>query len=225
MEVLVIVAHSDDEVIGCGGTIAKHVDNGDSVSLLVMTDGVSARGCSREAVVRESSLLSSCKNLGVKEYKQLSYPDNEMDSVSLLSIVKGIEDFVKDKQPQIIYTHSNKDLNVDHQLTMKAVMTAFRPQPNCTVEKIYGFEVLSSTEWNTEQFCPVMFNVLNENHINKLEKSLELYKDEMRQEPHSRSIKNILRQRQYRGACVGHDYVEAFEVYREINNCNKILSN
>lgn len=215
MEVLVIVAHSDDEVIGCGGTIAKHVSNGDTVSLLVMTDGVSARGSSEEADVRESALSSSCKNLGIKEFKQLSYPDNEMDSVSLLSIVKGIEDFVKNKKPQIIYTHSNKDLNIDHQLTMRAVMTAFRPQPNSSVTGIYGFEVLSSTEWNTEQFNPMMFNVLDIDHINKLEKSLQIYKDEMRDEPHSRSIKNILRQREYRGSCVGYNYVEAFEVYRD----------
>ncbi|WP_412470480.1 MULTISPECIES: PIG-L deacetylase family protein [unclassified Halobacteriovorax] len=216
MEVLVIVAHSDDEVIGCGGTIAKHVSNGDTVSLLVMTDGVSARGSSDKAELRESALSASCKNLGITEYKQLSYPDNEMDSVSLLSIVKGIEDFVENKSPQIVYTHSSKDLNVDHQLTMRAVMTAFRPQPNSSVESIYGFEVLSSTEWNTDQFHPMMFNVLENEHINRLEKSLKIYKDEMRDEPHSRSIKNIIRQREYRGSCVGHNYVEAFEVYREI---------
>lgn len=216
MEVLVIVAHSDDEVIGCGGTIAKHVANGDTVSLLVMTDGVSARGNSEEADERETALSSSCKNLGIKEYRQLSYPDNEMDSVSLLSIAKGIEDFVKDKKPQIVYTHSDKDLNIDHQLTMRAVMTAFRPQPNCSVTSIYGFEVLSSTEWNTDQFNPSMFNVLSDDHLNKLEKSLNIYKEEMRDEPHSRSIKNIIRQREYRGSCVGHRYVEAFEIYREI---------
>ncbi|MGI4991246.1 PIG-L deacetylase family protein [Halobacteriovorax sp. GFR7] len=216
MEVLVIVAHSDDEVIGCGGTIAKHIASGDSVSLLVMTDGVSARGSSEDADVRETALSSSCRNLGVMEYKQLSYPDNEMDSISLLSIVKGIEDFAKDKNPQIIYTHSNKDLNIDHQITMRAVMTAFRPQPNSTVKAIYGFEVLSSTEWNTEQFNPVMFNVLDKEHMDKLEKSLDIYKEEMRIEPHSRSVTNIIRQRKYRGSCVGHNYVEAFEVYRDI---------
>ncbi|WP_412463518.1 PIG-L deacetylase family protein [Halobacteriovorax sp. RT-2-6] len=218
MNVLVVVAHSDDEILGCGGSIAKHIRNGDTVHLLVMTDGVGARSNSNidDINSRSSSLYKSCENLGIRDFHQENFPDNEMDTISLLSIVRTIESYAKAIKPEIIYTHSNKDLNIDHQITHRAVLTAFRPQPDSSVRTIYGFEVLSSTEWSTIPFEPTAFNILSEQDISILMKSLEIYSDEIRESPHSRSSENFERILKVRGSTIGVDYAEAFEVYRDI---------
>lgn len=218
MNVLVVAAHSDDEILGCGGSIAKHIRSGDVVYLLIMTDGVGARSNSNidDVRSRNSSLYKSCKNLGIKKFHQENFPDNEMDTVSLLSIVKSIESYAEDIKPEIIYTHSNKDLNIDHQITHRAVLTAFRPQPGSTVKAIYGFEVLSSSEWNIKPFEPTVFNVLTKEDVSLVMKSIDIYSEEMRDFPHSRSKENFGRCLNVRGASVGVDYAEAFEIYREV---------
>ena len=107
-------------------------------------------------------------------------------------------------------------MNVDHQITHKAVVTACRPQPSFCVEEIYAFEVLSSTEWNTpgvEVFSPNVFIDITY-YIDIKKQVLEVYSEEMRQPPHSRSIDNALRLNALRGSSIGVDYAEAFELIR-----------
>ena len=162
--VLVIAAHPDDEVLGCGGTIAKHVEAGDSVSILFMTNGVSARseeGLSDASNKRRMMAEQAKLILGVNENTYLDFPDNAMDSVVFIDIVKTVENKIDELQPEIIYTHFSGDLNIDHRLTSQAVMTACRPQPGCSVKSIFSFEVASSTEWALESahsFRPNYFN-------------------------------------------------------------------
>ena len=214
--ILVISAHSDDEVLGCGGVIARHVAEGDNVHLLFMTDGVASRLESGDGKNRLTYAQDVSKILKVDSFTNLNFPDNQMDSIPLLGIVKEVENKITELQPEIIYTHHIGDLNIDHQITHKAVITACRPQPDFCVKEIYAFEVLSSTEWQTpgvESFNPNVFVDITD-YIDIKKQVLEVYSEEMRQPPHSRSIDNALRLNALRGNSVGVDYAEAFELIR-----------
>jgi N-acetylglucosamine malate deacetylase 1 len=214
--ILVIAAHSDDEALGCSGVIARHVAEGDKVHLLFMTDGVASRSGSGDGEKRLTSAQGASKILKVSSFTNLNFPDNQMDSIPLLGIVKEVENKISELQPEIIYTHHIGDLNVDHQITHKAVVTACRPEPDFCVKEIYAFEVLSSTEWNSpsvKYFSPnVYIDIID--YIDIKRQVLEVYSKEMHQPPHSRSIDNALRLNALRGNSVGMDYAEAFELIR-----------
>jgi LmbE family N-acetylglucosaminyl deacetylase len=217
IKVLVVAAHPDDEALGCGATIAKHIEQGDSVHLLFMTDGVASRiGSKNNAEERLTAAQDAAQILGVNSFTSFNFPDNKMDSIPLLDVVKKIEDKITQLQPEVIYTHHIGDLNIDHQITHKAVITACRPQPDFCVKEIYAFEVLSSTEWQTpgfESFNPNMFVNITD-FIDLKKQVLEVYSVEMHQQPHSRSVDNALRLNALRGNSVGVDYAEAFIAIR-----------
>ncbi len=159
--VLVVAAHSDDEALGCAGTIAKHVAAGDKVHVIFMTNGVGSRNTTSNSDIenRQAAARKSADILGVTSMKHFDFPDNKMDTVPLLDIVKSIENVINKLQPEIIYTHHIGDLNIDHQITHKAALTACRPQPGFCVKEIYAFEVLSSTEWQIPEYLPFTPNV------------------------------------------------------------------
>ena len=217
--ILVVAAHSDDEAIGCSGTMAKHVSAGDQVHVLFMTDGVGSRkGIAREVNNRLSSAEKAAKILGVASMQNLSFPDNQMDTVPLLDITQAIEKKIVGIQPNVIYTHHVGDLNIDHQVTHRAVMTACRPQPGSCVKEIYAFEVLSSTEWQTPGLMPFVPNVFVDisDYLEKKVATINAYCEEMREIPHSRSIEHLIALAKHRGYSVGVGAAEAFMLIRGI---------
>lgn len=219
-KILIVAAHPDDEVLGCGGTIARHASEGDEVYVVFMADGVNARIDSEPKSVerRNEAAENAARLLGITELHFLGLPDNRLDGLPLLDIVQPLESHIRAIQPEVIYTHHHGDLNVDHRLTHQAVMTACRPQPGLCVKEIYAFEVLSSTEWQTPGYRPFEANVYVDvgGYINAKRAALVSYDEEMREEPHSRSIENAIRQAQLRGNAVGLDYAEAFVLLRGI---------
>lgn len=220
--VLVVASHPDDEVLGCGGSIAKHSAQGDSVAVLFMADGVAARNpvaSSQATVGRRRAAESACSLLGATDLTFLPYPDNQLDQVPLLQLAQEIEKVVSRLQPEIVYTHHSSDVNVDHRRTHDAVITACRPQPGYPVRRLLFFEVVSSTEWRPPSslppFAPQWFSDVSEYLQLKLE-ALEAYAEEMRAYPHSRSIEAVEHLARWRGATVGVTAAEAFELGREI---------
>lgn len=217
-QILVIAAHSDDETLGCGGTIVKHINDGDQVTVMFMTDGVSSRETEGDENFRVSASNQAMEILGVKDIRQSDFPDNKMDSVTLLDIVKVIELVIDDIKPNIVYTHYRHDLNIDHQITHQAVMTACRPQSWLSVKEIYTFEVLSSTEWNSRSltsFTPQKIVNITDFWSIKV-KALECYSKEMRSFPHSRSYECVEALAILRGATFGLNKAEAFTIERLI---------
>jgi N-acetylglucosamine malate deacetylase 1 len=216
--VLIIAAHPDDEALGCAGVIAKHIASGDKVHVIFMTNGVGSRNTSSNIDIegRKMAAYKVANILGIVSMKFFDFLDNKMDALPLLNIVQLIESVINELQPQTIYTHHIGDLNIDHQITHKAVMTACRPQPKFCVREVYVFEVLSSTEWQISEYPPFTPNVFVDisNYIDIKKETLEIYNDEMRQPPHSRSINNAIRLNALRGNSVGVDYAEAFELVR-----------
>lgn len=226
-KILVIVAHPDDEVLGCGGSMAKWVKAGDDVQVLFMAEGLTSRDKERNRRNREKELSNlaksakkACKILGIKSFELLEYPDNRMDSVDLLDIVKTIEEFIKKVNPQVVVTHHSGDLNIDHQIVHKAVVTACRPQPDHSVRLILSFEVNSATEWQSptidSPFVPNWFEDISETFDLKM-KALEAYNTEMREWPHARSIKAVEHLCKWRGSIVGCEAAEAFYLVRCIS--------
>ena len=218
--VLVVVAHADDEVLGCGGAIARHVTEGDRVHVVYLADGVGARGGNfdLEVAKRNDARSRALNELGVAGWSAFEFPDNKMDSVPLLDVIQAVEQVVRDLQPCIIYTHHYGDLNVDHRVTHQAVMTACRPQPGASVREIYAFEVMSNTEWASPGLAPFVPNAyidITKFWIKK-RAALEAYDLEMRQAPHSRSIEHIEVLARHRGSCMGVAAAEAFMVMRSI---------
>ncbi len=218
--ILVVAAHCDDEAIGCGGTIARHVAEGDSVSVVFVADGVTSRsgGNKHDLKARLSSAEKAKEVLGYQKIFHLNFPDNQLDSVPLLTIVKALEDIIKDNIPECIYTHHVGDLNIDHKLTNQAVLTACRPLPGSFVREIFTFEVMSSTEWagcGSSTFEPDMFIDI-EPYWQTKQLALSAYSTEIHQPPHSRSMRHLDALSIHRGFSVGLERAEAFRSIRRI---------
>ena len=219
--ILIIAAHPDDEILGCGGTVARLIREGCEAYILILGEGITSRDKKRERGLREEAIktlkmstLKANKIIGVKDVFLLDFPDNRFDSVNFLDIVKEIESVKNKIQPDIVFTHSKWDLNIDHQITYQAVITAFRPLPGEKIKEIYSFEVLSSTEWNYPQkFSPNVYFDISETIEIKL-KAMQEYTSELREFPHPRSLEGIRIKARQRGMEVGLLYAEAFEVVR-----------
>ncbi len=222
--VCVIAAHPDDEVLGCGATIARHVSAGDKVHIIFLADGVSSRrGENTAAEVKErlAAANKAAKILGAEPPKSEELPDNRLDTVPLLDVVQRIESHLNDIRPSIVYTHHRGDLNIDHRIVYTATMTACRPAPGNTVRCIYAFETPSRTEWlgpNPETtFLPQRFVAIAD-FMELKRQALEAYATEIRDFPHARSLDAIVALATWRGASVGLDAAEAFEIVRQIDS-------
>jgi LmbE family N-acetylglucosaminyl deacetylase len=225
MKIMVIAAHPDDEVLGCGGTIARLVREGHQVYIAILGEGITSRYAKRDQA--DQSLLQALQArskkvaelLGVKDLFMYSLPDNRFDTVPLLDVVKIIEDLVANLAPDVIYTHHTGDLNVDHVIVHRAVLTATRPMQGKPVREIYAFEVPSSTEWAFQCYEPVfrpnVFVDISETLDLKV-RALAQYETEVRVFPHPRSPEAITVIARRWGSVVGCDAAEAFELIRAI---------
>lgn len=219
-KILVVAAHPDDELLGCGGTLAKLSRDKCKIFALFFTDGVSSRKRDkRNSIDRKKNSLKALEILGINKSKFLSYPDNALDKVPLLTLTKEIESIIEKFKPHTIFTHSNVDLNIDHELIARAVITATRPRPNYCVKNVFQFETLSSTEWNfnfkKKTFNPNFFIDISDT-INIKIKAAKAYKGEINRWPHPRSINGIKILAKYRGQSIGVKFAEAFYSLRQI---------
>ena len=219
--ILIVAAHPDDEVLGCGGTIARLIKEGFEVYTLILGEGITSRDDMRDRKRREEEITElkgeakeANKILGVKEVFFYDFPDNRFDTVPFLDIVKVIEKVENSINPEIIFTHYEMDLNIDHQITYRAVITATRPLKEETVKEIYSFEIPSSTEWRYPlNFSPDVFFDISTTIDIKI-KALEKYKTELKKYPHPRSLEGVKLIAKNWGIKVGLEYAEAFKVVR-----------
>lgn len=225
LQVLVVAAHPDDEVLGCGGAIARHVAHGDRVNVVFYTNGVGARyrqgdsSCIEEGARRRDSALAAARILGAEAPITLNFPDNRLDSVDLLDLVQALESVARPILPQLIYTHWAGDLNIDHRRVYQSVITAFRPLPGSSLKRIRCFEVPSSTEWSDTALMPAFVPNSYLDVAEYLEtkfRAIDAYEQEMRAFPHPRSRKAIEALAMLRGAQSGLNAAEGFVQVREI---------
>jgi len=222
----VVCAHPDDEVLGCGATMARHAALGDEVHVLILAEGITGRDEGRDPAARHAQLAALKQSaqaaadvLGAHSVTFEGFPDNRMDSVDLLDVVKAVERFLVGRSIEAVYTHHAGDLNIDHRITHQAVLTACRPVPGSRVHTLLCFEVPSSTEWQArgsgEPFMPVWFEDASQTLHAKLA-ALRCYEEEMRTWPHPRSYEGVDALARWRGASVGLPAAEAFELVRRI---------
>lgn len=225
MKTLVIAAHPDDEVLGCGGTAAKLARAGTEVYMAILGEGSTSRFPQRAAA--EPALVAALQTnsqqvaslLQVKELFTYKLPDNRFDEVSLLDIVKIIETLISRLEPEVIYTQHGGDLNIDHMLTYRATLTATRPIAGRSVKAVYAYEVASSTEWAFQKFSPAFHpNTFVDiaDTLNLKLRAMELYETETRPFPHPRSREALQVQARHWGSMVGVPAAEAFELIWKI---------
>ena len=237
MNILVLAAHPDDEVLGMGGTIKKFTKKGYSVKIVIFATGISARrssnykntenyNVSKKIISQMNKQIeklkidakSASKILGVSDIEFLDFPDNEMDLVSNLEITKRIEKIIKKFQPDQVFTHSHFDVNVDHRMLYFATLAATRPKLGTKIKKVYSFEVPSSTEWSfPSQFSPNFF-VNIDNEIKSKIQALKKYKTEIKSFPHPRSAIALDAIAKRWGSVSGFKNAEAFSLIRELNS-------
>lgn len=225
-KVLVVAAHPDDEVLGCGGTIARHSNAGDHVEILIVAEGATSRQPQRDRLnaAKELSALGNAAQiagsiLGAARVELLDFPDNRLDSLDRLDLIKEIEARVDLLKPEVVYVHHAGDVNVDHRRLHEAVVTASRPIPGQCVKRLLSFEVASSSEWqppgSAPAFLPNWFVDISDQWERKQE-ALAAYASEMRQWPHARSFEALEHLARWRGAQVGVESAEAFCLLRQV---------
>lgn len=222
--ILILAAHPDDEVLGCGGTIAKLAGKGATIHVAFFSDGVFSRADDQikqqdELCIRRAAARKACEILGVKSVSFGDFPDNRMDSVALLDITKSVEELIDEHRPKTVFTHHAGDLNIDHRCVHKAVVTACRPQSRYPVKTILSFEVPSSTEWQLSGSAPVFapnWFVDISDTLDRKFAALDAYNAEMRAWPHPRSQQGVEHLARWRGATAGVDAAEAFMLGRQL---------
>jgi N-acetylglucosamine malate deacetylase 1 len=223
--ILVVAAHPDDEILGCGGTMARLSRIGRPVHVVLLADGESSREPSPERLppeflaARNASATVACGILGCASVAVEGLADNRLDSLPLLDVVKLIETFIERIKPTTLFTHHPGDVNIDHRVVHEAVLAAARPQPGHCVRDLYFFEVPSSTEWRTPgsgpAFQPNCFVDIGDTLDLKL-RALQAYPAELREFPHPRSLRAVEALARWRGATAGLAAAEAFVVGRRI---------
>lgn len=219
MNVLVIAPHPDDEVLGCGGTIARHAENGDEVMVCIVT-----KGCeplfSLESVKKvrsECQKADSC--LGVKKTIFLDFPAAMLEEAPRHELNDAIVKVVQNFRPGIVYIPHRGDMQLDHKLVADASMVALRPKYEHRVKRILAYETMSETGWDVpncaNQFVPAAYNDISGFLERKLE-ALRIYTTQLLQFPDSRSIEAVSALAAYRGSMVRMRAAEAFEVIRDI---------
>lgn len=223
--VLIIAAHPDDEVLGCGGTIARLAREGRSVYIVILGEGVTSRypqrGDADPSMIRVLHDRSQkvAKLLKAEDLFIFNLPDNRFDTLPLLDFTKIIEDIIKKVDPSLIFTQHGGDLNADHGIVHRATLIATRPVGGNNVRAVYAYETASSTEWSFQKINPIfnpnVFIDISQTLELKL-RAMELYEDEIRTFPHPRSVEALRANAQRWGSVAGLLAAEAFELIREI---------
>ena len=234
MNVLVIAAHPDDEILGMGGTLKK-LSRKNKITILIMATGIFARResnyknstkyHSEDSTIKEmeqqtinlkKDAKKALKVVGVKNIEFLDFPDNEMDTISTLEVTKSIEKHIDLCNPDTVFTHSIHDVNIDHRIIYNATITATRPSINNNVKQVISFEVPSSSEWNfPSMFIPNIFVDISAELKFKL-KAMSMYKNELMEYPHPRSLDALEIISKRWGTVSGFQAAEAFSLVRKI---------
>lgn len=225
---MVVAAHPDDELLGLGATMHKLIkEEGVAAHVVILGEGITSRSDSRDTdkwkdVLEEHhrNINAAGSHIGYKSIHTYDFSDNRFDSHALLDIVKVVEKEKEEFKPDLIFTHNSGDLNIDHQLTFQAVMTATRPMDDEKVTTVISFETPSATDWqynnHPEQFKPNLYIEVNEEDVQAKCEAMSEYKFETREYPHPRSFKALKVLAQYRGYTSGNQMAEAFEIVRMI---------
>jgi LmbE family N-acetylglucosaminyl deacetylase len=228
-KIMLVVAHPDDELLGPGGTMNRLINElGCTVHVVILGEGITSRAndhrqelWKEELARHRQNILEAQSTIGFQSLNFYGFPDNRFDSVALLDIIKTVEKEKDAFSPEVIFTHHGGDVNVDHQRTFEAVVTACRPMADERVKTIITFETPSGTEWRAasdpKHFIPTVFIEISESNLQAKIRGMECYHYEKRSYPHPRSPEALKILAQKNGITVGKSYAEAFMLIRSIS--------
>lgn len=221
-KVLVVAPHCDDEILGCGGVIAKHISKDHPVYVAVVTNGnLGAPEIFPEEGTKQvrSEALRAHDLLGVTDTFFLDFPAPRLDTIPSYKLSLKISELITQHKITTLYIPHRGDIHKDHRISYEASLVAARPTNGCTVKKIYAYETLSETEWappfGDDAFIPTVFEDIGDYLDKKLE-AFKCYESQIKTFPHSRSLHAIEAMSNFRGSTVGIKNAEAFMLVREI---------
>lgn len=218
MKILIVAAHPDDEVLGCGGIIKKYSGK-HSICVLILTNGCDTR-YGKEMIERlQNQARAASKLLGVEKIFFENLPNQLLDTIPLLKVTETIEKYLEMLKPEVVFSHDKGDLNRDHRVVFEATATAVRPLPGQCVKSFYTYFIPSSSDWaslssigsfNPNILIPIEFEL-----DSKVE-ALKLYESEVRPYPHPRSPESLKIFAQYFGTISGVRFAEPFTLIRSM---------
>ncbi len=223
---MLVVAHPDDELLGLGATMHRLINEFKvTAHVVILGEGITSRSDNRDVEkwqeqlsIHKQNIKNAQAAIGYQSMSILDFPDNRFDTVALLDITKVIEKEKENFKPNTIFTHHGGDVNIDHQKTFEAVITACRPMKHENVKNIITFETPSGTEWRAssdpKHFIPNLFFEISEKDLQAKIKGMESYEFEKRQFPHPRSPEALKIQAQRWGISIGCELAEAFYLVR-----------
>ena len=218
MKIMVIATHADDEILGCGGTIARHTAYGDEVHVLVVTRGAEDIFSAKENAVTRAELKRAHKLVGIKGSYFLDFPAPKLDNVPNHKIADEIKKVLSSVKPSVVYLPHRGDIHVDHKAVYNATLVAARPTQGDYIKKLLSYETLSETDWASpsaeDAFVPTVFVDIS-SHIETKLMAMDCYRSQLKAPPHPRSLDALRALARLRGSTVGFEWAEAFMLVRE----------
>lgn len=219
MRVVVVAPHMDDEVLGCGGVMARHADEGAEVHVIVATRGIPELFPAELVAQGRAELDEAHRVLGVKGTRFLDFPAPRLDTVPRHELADAFGKAFRELQPSVLYLPHHGDIHADHGHVYHAALVAARPVANCPVRKILCYETLSETEWTPPidgaMFFPTVFVNIEKQLERKLQ-AMACYQSQLKEFPNPRSLDGLRALAQLRGSTIHARAAEAFELVREI---------
>lgn len=219
-KVIVISAHPDDEILGVGGTLLKHKKCGDNLAWVIITGIDEANGFTNERVrTRELEISQVSDRIGFSKVYKLNYPTMGLNPEIVNEMIPKISSIFNEFEPEVIYVMNRSDAHSDHRYTFDAVAACTKSFRYPFIKKVLMYECISETEFAPQLpekiFIPNYFVDIS-NYLAKKLEIMKIYESELGEHPFPRSIKNIESLAIYRGASVGVNYAEAFQIIKII---------
>jgi LmbE family N-acetylglucosaminyl deacetylase len=219
LRVLVIAAHPDDEVIGAGGTIARHVAEGDTVFWCVVTQGCPPFRTDEQLSKARDQVRAVQKVLGIEDVFFCGFPTVQLNTIPYRKLSSALQAVVDEVQPSTVYTTPSSDLNLDHRLVHDCTLVAARPLPGCPVRRLLAYEIGLTARFGqpsgSSLFVPNVFVDISDYLDKKLE-AMSCYETQLRDPPHPRSLEGLRLLAEERGLSVGLVAAECFQLIREL---------
>ncbi len=219
MKILAISAHPDDEVIGAGGTLAKHIAAGDEVYWMVVTQGYTP-DWPQSVLDRAQEQIGEVQELlGIKQVFRLGFPTMHLNTIPSIVLAGAMQKVVNEVRPDVVYTTPRNDVNEDHRMVFNATLVACRPLPGSSIKRLLSYEIITTTRFGSPAGCqmfePNVFVDISE-HLETKVQAMAIYETELREFPHPRSLQGLRILSQERGMSVGLEAAECFELIREM---------
>lgn len=207
--ILIVSVHPDDETLGCGGTILKHLANQDSVTIMLVTDGNK---------MQLNALINICNKYKIKLIR-LGFPEIDLCEVKLSKIITSFSNVFNSEKPEILYLPNRSDVHSDHRKTFEASQACIKSFRYPYIKKVLMMEIISETDFSPalpeNVFIPNVFVDIS-NYFDSKISMVEKFDSELLDSPYTRSLDSLTALNRYRGSQINAKYAESFMLIKEV---------